>query len=282
MRFGRASVALGLLAVVGLCVAGTASSAGTQRVTARTTFVAGSTTCTPPAPKAQNLTVEHCTGGVETWTGDITGTGRYSFDRITNLSSGTAVLYETASKSSKAPVFSVPAEVTCTRNGTSTTSVRVLSSSSRASTVEPGHSLALMDRFESSTSTSANTRASSASRYRFGHHHERPARRAFLLSRRAASLGRGAAWARWPSGSSKLVRSCNPRLGRFDSGAAPSDSRYLQSLEPRSSEKGLALPPTVTGVFHGKQPSFCAVAATRRMSANTTPIASAIKNFLMP
>ena len=27
--------------------------------------------------------------------------------------------------------------------------------------------------------------------------------------------------ARWPSGSSKPVRSCNPRLGRFDSGAAP-------------------------------------------------------------
>jgi len=92
MRFGRASVALGLLCVVGLCVAGTASSAATQRVTARTAFVLGSTTCTPPAPKAQNLTVEHCTGGVETWTGDITGTGHYSFDRVTNLSSGTAVL----------------------------------------------------------------------------------------------------------------------------------------------------------------------------------------------
>ena len=27
--------------------------------------------------------------------------------------------------------------------------------------------------------------------------------------------------ARWPSGSSKPVRSCSPRLGRFDSGAAP-------------------------------------------------------------
>ena len=31
----------------------------------------------------------------------------------------------------------------------------------------------------------------------------------------------GAAWARWPSWSSKPVRSCNPRLGRFDSCAAP-------------------------------------------------------------
>ena len=92
MRLGRAPAALGLLAVVGLCVAGTASSAATQRVTARTTFLAGSTTCTPPAPKAQKLTVEHCTGGVETWAGDITGTGQYSFDRVTNLASGTTVL----------------------------------------------------------------------------------------------------------------------------------------------------------------------------------------------
>ena len=32
---------------------------------------------------------------------------------------------------------------------------------------------------------------------------------------------RGAARARWPSWSSKPVRPCNPRLGRFDSGAAP-------------------------------------------------------------
>ena len=59
------------------------------------------------------------------------------------------------------------------------------------------------------------------------------------------------------------------------------DSRYLQSLVPGLSEK-VPPPPTVTGVFHGKQPSFCAVPATRRMSANTPAIASAIKNFLMP
>ena len=36
------------------------------------------------------------------------------------------------------------------------------------------------------------------------------------------SLKSGAAWARWSSRSSKPVRSCHPRLGRFDSGAAPS------------------------------------------------------------
>src|SRR6266508_2023177 len=35
------------------------------------------------------------------------------------------------------------------------------------------------------------------------------------------SLRRGAAWARWPSWSSKAVRSCSARLGWFDSGAAP-------------------------------------------------------------
>ena len=39
--------------------------------------------------------------------------------------------------------------------------------------------------------------------------------------RRLSYARHGAAWARWPSWSSKPVRSCNPRLGRFDSGAAP-------------------------------------------------------------
>jgi hypothetical protein len=90
MRFGRASLALTFLAVIGLCVTGTASSAGSQRVTASTTLVQGST-CSAPVQKG-NVTLEHCTGGIETWTGDITGTGIYSFDRVTNLSSGTAVL----------------------------------------------------------------------------------------------------------------------------------------------------------------------------------------------
>ncbi len=41
-------------------------------------------------------------------------------------------------------------------------------------------------------------------------------------SLRAGSLSRGAAWARWPSRSSKPVRCGSPTLGRFDSGAAPS------------------------------------------------------------
>jgi hypothetical protein len=39
---------------------------------------------------------------------------------------------------------------------------------------------------------------------------------------RRASLTLGAAGAWWPSWSSKPVRRCNPPLGRFDSGAAPS------------------------------------------------------------
>ena len=212
MRFGRAPAALGLLAVVGLCVAGTASSAATQRVTARTTFVPGSTTCTPPAPKAQNLTVEHCTGGVETWTGDITGTGKYSFDRITNLASGTAILVNGV-EVIEAPVFSEPAEVTCTRNGMSTTSVRVLSSSSRASTVEPGPSLAPMDRFESSTSTSASTRASSASRdTASGITTKGPPRRAFLPSHRAAS-GKGDRGYRKCTQGSRASRSSSAEFG---------------------------------------------------------------------
>jgi hypothetical protein len=90
MRFGRVSLALTLLAVVGLCVAGTAGSAATQRVTATTTLVSGST-CSPPV-KQGNVTRQHCSGGRETWLGDITGTGTYAFDRVTNLSSGTSVL----------------------------------------------------------------------------------------------------------------------------------------------------------------------------------------------
>ena len=43
----------------------------------------------------------------------------------------------------------------------------------------------------------------------------------YLLTRHVASVAPGVAWARWPSRSSKPVRSCNPRLGRFDSYAAP-------------------------------------------------------------
>ena len=45
--------------------------------------------------------------------------------------------------------------------------------------------------------------------------------RAQTVATRDNDRPQGAAWARWPSWSSKPVRSCNPRLGRFDSCAAP-------------------------------------------------------------
>jgi hypothetical protein len=38
------------------------------------------------------VTVQHCTGGVEEWTGDITGIGTYSYDRIINLKTGVRVV----------------------------------------------------------------------------------------------------------------------------------------------------------------------------------------------
>src|SRR5689334_5828099 len=44
----------------------------------------------------------------------------------------------------------------------------------------------------------------------------------------ATTLAGGAARARWPNRSSKPVRSCNPRLGRFDSGAAPLTNLQLE------------------------------------------------------
>ena len=88
MKLGRASLALAVLAVVGLGVAGTASSAGTQPVTATTTGADPSTTtCTAPIQKG-NVTFVHCENGSEEWTGDITGNGTYSYDRVTNLRTG--------------------------------------------------------------------------------------------------------------------------------------------------------------------------------------------------
>jgi hypothetical protein len=88
VRFRRASLVVAFLAVVGLCVAGIASSAGTQAVTATATGVIPSTTtCTPPVQKG-NVTFVHCTNGQETWAGDITGHGTYSYDRVTNLTTG--------------------------------------------------------------------------------------------------------------------------------------------------------------------------------------------------
>ena len=88
MRFRRASLALAVLAVVGLGVAGTASSAGTQPVTATTAgAMPSTTTCTDPVQKG-NVTFVHCTNGQETWSGDITGHGTYSYDRVKNLTTG--------------------------------------------------------------------------------------------------------------------------------------------------------------------------------------------------
>jgi hypothetical protein len=90
MRVGRTSLTVAFLAVVGLGVAGTASSAGTQPVTA-TTNGTQAATCSAPVQKG-NVTLTHCTGGMEEWTGDISGIGTYSYDRITNLTSGTRVV----------------------------------------------------------------------------------------------------------------------------------------------------------------------------------------------
>ena len=89
MRLGRASLTTAFLAVISLCVAGTASSAGTRPVTATTTTVQ-SATCSVTAQKG-NVVVSHCTGGIETWVGDITGTGTYSYDKIVNQTTGVRV-----------------------------------------------------------------------------------------------------------------------------------------------------------------------------------------------
>jgi hypothetical protein len=77
---------LGFLAVIGLSVADAASAGGTRPVTATTTTVHNST-CSAPVQKG-NVLVKHCTGGVETWSGDITGTGTYYYDSVTNLTTG--------------------------------------------------------------------------------------------------------------------------------------------------------------------------------------------------
>ena len=61
----------------------------------------------------------------------------------------------------------------------------------------------------------------------------RGARRRDPASSATGSLVRGAAWARWPSRSSKPVRCGNPTLGRFDSGAAPSKGLRDSMRDPR-------------------------------------------------
>ena len=65
MRIRRASLAVAFLAVVGLSVAGIASSAGTQAVTATTAGVSPSTTTCTPAVQKGNVTFVHCTNGQE-------------------------------------------------------------------------------------------------------------------------------------------------------------------------------------------------------------------------
>jgi hypothetical protein len=89
MRLGRASLALAFLTVVVLGVAGTASAAGTQPVTANADLNQP-TTCSTPV-QVGGVMLSHCTND-ETWTGDISGTGFYSYDRVTSVASGASVL----------------------------------------------------------------------------------------------------------------------------------------------------------------------------------------------
>ncbi len=83
------ALALAFLAVTGLCVPGTASAAGTQLVTSNVELDQP-TTCSAPE-QIGNVTRSHCTNS-ETWTGDISGHGFYSYDRVTSLASGASVL----------------------------------------------------------------------------------------------------------------------------------------------------------------------------------------------
>ena len=81
---------LALLGAVGLCVAGTASGAGSKPVTA-TTVTLSAAVCGAPVQKG-NTTITHCENGMEEWFGDITGIGTYSYDRIVNLTTGVRVV----------------------------------------------------------------------------------------------------------------------------------------------------------------------------------------------
>jgi hypothetical protein len=85
MRFRRASLAVVLLAAIGLCVTSTASSAAAQPVTV-TADVQGDPVCSPPV-QTGNVTRSHCEND-ELWSGDITGHGFYSYDLVENLKSG--------------------------------------------------------------------------------------------------------------------------------------------------------------------------------------------------
>ena len=91
MRFGRASVAGAFLAVVGLSVAGTASSAGTQAVTATATGVSPSTTTCTATRTEGNVMFVHCTNGKETGrvtspaTAPIRMTGSRTLSRVSEM-----------------------------------------------------------------------------------------------------------------------------------------------------------------------------------------------------
>ena len=94
-----------------------------------------------------------------------------------------------------------------------------------------------------------------------------------------SSLPLGAAWARWPSGSSKPVRSCNPRLGRFDSGAAPSSQNRLTAggfstaWPPRCSSRVVPQQPART-----RWRSWCALAHNWRTTWSPEHLGSQISS----
>ena len=79
------------IVVIGLSAATPASGAGTRPVTATTVTESGAT-CTDPPVQKGNVEIRHCSGGVETWSGDITGLGVYSYDSVTNLKTGVRVV----------------------------------------------------------------------------------------------------------------------------------------------------------------------------------------------
>jgi hypothetical protein len=91
MSGGRRGLLLTVATVViGLSAAATASGAGTRPVTA-TAEVVQAATCSAPVQRG-NVEIRHCTDGEETWSGDITGTGIFSYDSITNLTTDVRVV----------------------------------------------------------------------------------------------------------------------------------------------------------------------------------------------
>ena len=118
---------------------------------------------------------------VETWSGDITGTGTYSYDRIVNLTTGVRVVVNGFETIDNACVLGTCGGSLFYRDGTRMTCPRVISAWSRASGEEPAPSPRLTDRFESSTPSTSYSRAGSVSR---GHCHRQERARSsgpFLL-----------------------------------------------------------------------------------------------------